>query len=149
MDTQALADIQAIRTLKARYCILLDSEQWESWAELFAPDVAIDISDELKEGMGDPIVRGRDKMIAQTKAIMTGSISMHMVHEPDIELTSPTTAKAIWPMNDRTEFPEGVKSPGPFRLVTGLGYYHETYEKVDGSWRIKTQKLVRKHKAFV
>lgn len=32
--------------------------------------------------------------------------------------------------------------------VDRLGHYHATYEKTDGRWRIKTSKLVRKHKAY-
>jgi uncharacterized protein (UPF0305 family) len=148
MDLQALNDIAEIRQLKARYCRLLDSEEWDAWAECFTPDLTVDISDELKQGQGETLVNGREKMIEQTRRIMSGSISQHLVYEPEIELTSATTAKAIWAMSDRTEFPEGVKSPGPFTVVEGTGYYYETYEKAGGRWRIKSQKLVRKRKAY-
>ncbi len=148
MDIQSLVDIAEIRELKARYCRLLDTEQWDRWAELFTPDVVIDISDELKQGMGEPLIHGRDAFVSQTRRIMSGSISIHQVHEPEIELTSPTTATGIWPMSDRTEFPDGIDAPGPFRLVEGLGYYHETYEKRDGRWLITSSKLVRTHKAY-
>ena len=27
--------------------------------------------------------------------------------------------------------------------LVGYGHYHETYEKIDGQWRIKTSKLTR------
>jgi hypothetical protein len=29
------------------------------------------------------------------------------------------------------------------RTLHGYGHYHETYEKLDGEWRIKTMKLTR------
>lgn len=148
MDAETLLEIAEIRALKARYCRLLDSEQWEEWAEIFTDDVEIDISDEFKHVREVTIVRGRDQFVSQTRAVIGGSISMHQVTEPEIQLTSPTTAKAVWPMFDRTEFPEGVASPGPFRLVTGSGYYHETYVKLDGRWRIKSSRLVRKQKTY-
>jgi hypothetical protein len=148
MDLQALNDIAELRLLKARYCRLLDTEQWDAWAECFTPDLTVDTSDEFKGVEGDKIVRGRDKMIEQTRRIMAGSISMHQVMEPEIELTSATTAKGIWSMRDRTEFPEGVKAPGPFTVVEGLGYYYETYEKRDGRWQIASTKLVRIWKSF-
>jgi len=29
------------------------------------------------------------------------------------------------------------------RELSGFGHYHETYQKADGTWRIKTLKLTR------
>ena len=31
----------------------------------------------------------------------------------------------------------------PTLTLHGYGHYHETYEKIDGRWRIKTSKLTR------
>jgi hypothetical protein len=39
-------------------------------------------------------------------------------------------------MADRLWFAGGL-------VVNGFGHYHETYEKIDGTWRIKTSKLTR------
>jgi hypothetical protein len=58
------------------------------------------------------------------------------VHAPEIELTSATTARGIWALND-------VVRLVPALTLHGYGHYHETYEKVDGRWRIKTSKLTR------
>jgi hypothetical protein len=55
---------------------------------------------------------------------------------PEIELTSATTAKGIWAMQDLLRWPDG-------RELSGYGHYHETYQRVDGAWRIKTLKLTR------
>ena len=34
----------------------------------------------------------------------------------------------------------GIGTP---RVITGQGHYHESYEKLDGEWRIKTTRLAR------
>jgi hypothetical protein len=57
-------------------------------------------------------------------------------------VTSTTTARGIWPMEDRLG-PEGSSG----RSVHGFGHYHETYEHVDGAWRIKTLRLSRLQKS--
>ena len=58
---------------------------------------------------------------------------------PEIEITSPTTAKGIWAMEDVLRWPEGA----PMKTLQGYGHYHETYERVDGRWLIKSLRLSR------
>jgi hypothetical protein len=58
---------------------------------------------------------------------------------PEIEITSPTTATGIWAMEDKLRWPDGA----PMSAMHGYGHYHETYEEVDGGWRIKTIELRR------
>ena len=48
-------------------------------------------------------------------------------------------AQGIWSMIDRLRPTE----PGLFHEMIGWGHYHETYEKVDGEWKIKTLRLSR------
>jgi hypothetical protein len=57
---------------------------------------------------------------------------------PEIELTSATTATGIWALNDVVIWQNGMR-------LDGYGHYHETYEKLDDEWRIKTSKLTRLH----
>ncbi len=54
-------------------------------------------------------------------------------------LTSPTTATGIWAMEDHLWWPEG----SPISTLHGYGHYLETYEVVDGAWKIKTLTLTR------
>src|SRR3546814_4654651 len=49
------------------------------------------------------------------------------------------SATGIWAMSDRLFMPAGM----PFSLMTGYGHYHETYEKSDGMWKIKTLRISR------
>ena len=65
-------------------------------------------------------------------------VTVHHGHTPEIELTSPTTATGIWAMQDVLQLAER-------RPLHGYGHYHETYELIDGAWRIRTSKLTRLH----
>ena len=42
-------------------------------------------------------------------------------------------------MEDKLRWPAGA----PIRTLHGYGHYHETYEKTDAGWRIKTIRLTR------
>jgi len=42
-------------------------------------------------------------------------------------------------MEDKLRWPEG----SPVRTMHGYGHYHETYERTDDGWRIKTITLTR------
>ena len=66
-------------------------------------------------------------------------MSVHHSHNSEITLTSEASADAIWSMTDRLYMPPGA----PFQLMTGYGYYHESYVKTDGACRIKTLRLSR------
>ncbi len=66
-------------------------------------------------------------------------LTTHHGHMPEIEITSPTTARGIWAMQDFLQWPEG----SPLKSLVGWGHYTETYELVDGEWKIKTLVLTR------
>jgi hypothetical protein len=58
------------------------------------------------------------------------------VHAPEIELTSATTARGIWALEDVVRLAPGLN-------LRGYGHYQETYEKTDGQWRITSSTLTR------
>ena len=58
---------------------------------------------------------------------------------PEVEVTSPTTARAVFAMEDLIWWPEGTQP----RTLHGWGHYHETYIKTGGKWLIKTLRLTR------
>jgi hypothetical protein len=125
----ALEDIEAIKRLKYKYLRCLDTKQWDEMATTFAPDATTDYSDgELKFSGRDAIMQ-----FLKTSAMAgpSGLIGVHQVHHPEIELTSPTTAKGTWALYNyllhKTE-------------QTGLrlcAYYHDEYVKAGGQWLIK------------
>ncbi|GAT11911.1 nuclear transport factor 2 family protein [Mycolicibacterium novocastrense] len=126
-----LVEIEEIKQLKARYCRLLDTKDWAAWRTLFADDFLSDTSP-----AGGKVIRGADEFVAFTRKSLRGQATVHQVHAPEIELTSPTTARGVWALEDVVRFGPGVN-------LRGYGHYHETYEKLDGRWRFTSSTLTR------
>ena len=135
----ALDDIEAIKQLKARYFRLMDTKDWDGLAQVFTPDVHLDMTG---EGAGeiDTVEAYMPFLVSNIGEVTT----VHHGHMPEIELTSPTTATGIWAMEDELWWPEG----SPIRYMHGYGHYHETYRKDDGTWRIASLTLTRLHRIF-
>ena len=53
-----LTEIEAIKQLKARYCRLLDTKQWDAWRELFTDDFVSDTSPS-----GGTVITGADEFV--------------------------------------------------------------------------------------
>jgi hypothetical protein len=128
---ETLADIEAIKQLKARYCRFLDTKDWTAWRTLFTDDFLSDTSP-----AGGKVIEGADEFVAFTRKSLRNQATVHQVHAPEIELTSATTAKGVWALEDVVRFGLGVN-------LRGYGHYHETYAKVDGEWRIASSTLTR------
>ena len=134
MDPEDLVDIEALKQLKARYCRLLDAKDWPAWRQLFTDDFVSDTSIG-----GWPVIHGADDFVAFTRDSSAQAARRprptRCTH-PELELISPSTARGIWALED-------VVRLAPGRHLRGYGHYHETYEKVDGEWFIKTSTLTR------
>ena len=124
-------DLEAIKQLKARYFRTMDTKDWAGMREVFADDVVMDTSE-----AGGGVIEGADAFIAFLEPTLRGVVTVHHGHMPEISITSATTASGIWSMEDMLRFPDGME-------LHGYGHYHETYEKSDGTWRIKTSTLTR------
>ncbi|UVO53655.1 nuclear transport factor 2 family protein [Sphingomonas sp. SUN039] len=131
MTIETLADRIAICELKARYCGLLGTKQWDAWSNLFTEDFALDTS----EAGGPPPIAGRDEALASVRAFIEAARTVHHVHAPEISIDR-NIAHGICAMQDRV-----VLGAGP--SLTGYGHYTETYVKRDGTWRIAASKLAR------
>src|ERR1700742_3514581 len=128
-DATALLEIEAIKQLKARYCRLLDTKDWQGWRRLFTDDFLSDTSQ-----AGGKVIRGADEFVAFTRKGVGDRATAHQVHAPEIELAS--TARGIWALEDVVRLAPGVN-------LRAYGHYHETYEKADGQWRITSSRLTR------
>lgn len=145
-ELERLSAIEEIKQVKARYFRGVDTADTELVRGILADDCVLDY-------MGcctDPAT-GRDFFPAMN-VVMRGSaswsseglakagiVSVHQGHNCEVRLTSDTTASAVWSMTDRMFMPPGA----PISHMTGYGHYHETYEKVGGSWKIKTMRITR------
>jgi hypothetical protein len=130
-DAAALLEIEAIKQLKARYCRLLDAKDWTAWRRIFTDDLLSDTSH-----AGGKVIHGAAEFVAFTSKSLGNRATVHQVHAPEIELTSATTARGIWALEDVVRLAPGVN-------LRGYGHYHETYEKIDGQWRITRSELTR------
>jgi SnoaL-like domain len=124
-------DVEAIKQLKARYFRTMDTKDWGGMHHLFTDDVVVDIT-----CSGGGVVEGADDFMTFLRNTIRDVVTVHHGHMPEIELTSSTTASGIWAMEDMLRWPNGME-------LHGFGHYHETYEKLDGRWRIKTTTLTR------
>jgi hypothetical protein len=132
-DVAALFDVESIEQLKARYCRYLDAKDWSAWRELFADDFVCEIA-----GAGGRGISGADEFVDYTRSTLgkRWQPTVHHVHAPEITLTSPTTARGVWALND-------VVRLLPALTLNGYGHYRETYEKSDGRWRLTSSQLTR------
>ena len=131
MTEAELVEIESIKQLKARYCRLLDTKDWAGWRAMFTDDFHSDTSE-----AGGKVIDGADEFVAFTRKSLRRQATVHQVHAPEIAITSATTARGVWALEDVVRFGPGVN-------LRGYGHYHETYEKADGQWRIKSSKLTR------
>jgi hypothetical protein len=142
-DIDKLLAIEEIKQLKARYFRCIDTHSFDELRTVFASDGVLDVTKALLDpvhGMPDGIkagkpISGAEKIVESASRAMRNAQSAHHGHEPEIDFTSDTTAKAIWPMEDVVKMKRVS-----FR---GFGHYFETYEKGDEGWRIKTSELTR------
>jgi len=134
MDSlQKLVEIEAIKQLKARYMRSLDTKDWEALAATFSPDAKSVYSG------GKYSFDNRDGIIGFLSGSLgrTDIITMHHAHTPEIEITSETTARGTWYLEDFVinESTATEHMPGG-TVLHGTGIYSDEYVKIDGAWRI-------------
>ena len=130
---QKLVEIEAIKQLKARYQRAVDTKDWELMRSVLAPDARSVYSDGkyafegsdaivkfLADGLGSPEIQ-----------------SMHHAHTPEIEITSETTAKGTWYLEDFVISARPSDGAPHGTVLHGTGIYHDDYVKIDGAWYIR------------
>lgn len=136
-NIDVLVATEEIKSLKARHFRCIDAKDWEGLAAVFAPDAQFDISEDIP----GCVVVGRDKILETVRPPLTGCVSVHHGHCPEITITSDTTATGIWAMEDMLRWNEDAGAP--IRTLHGYGHYIEAYRKIDGAWHIQTMTLTR------
>ena len=129
----ALEEIEAIRQLKYRYLRGVDLKLWDLLASTFASD-AVSAYDSGKNAYV-----GRDAIVKWLRKAMDNEIiTLHQVHHPEIELTSESTARGTWYLEDRVinVGPDLPEMPG-HSILFGAAFYSDEYVKRDGQWLIQ------------
>jgi hypothetical protein len=123
---QIQEDIEAIKNVKYSYWRGADLRLWDLFADQWTEDCVVEIPI-----MGEKRV-GRSDVIDFAKGQYDkGNITaFHMGHNPQIEITSDTTAKGIWMLQVYTE-----NRDNNTRMISH-GWYEDEYLKgPDGKWR--------------
>ena len=133
---QMLWDIEQIKQLKARYFRLLDTKDWDRFAELFTADC-----EHLLPAPSTKPPQSNDEYLANLRTTLGDGFTSHHGHMPEITLLGPRDAAGIWAMVDYLD----IEAADGTRLrMQGYGHYHETYRKGDdGTWRISSKRNVR------
>jgi hypothetical protein len=124
---RVLEDIEAIRKLKSKYWRCVDRKLWDEIVECFTEDMVLSVFSKL--------IQGRNECVQFLKDGLAQVVSAHQGHQAEIDITSESTARAIWALNDLLlDMQPGVN-------YTGFGYYEDEYVKEDGNWKIKRSKV--------
>jgi len=129
-QVQQLLDIEAIKSLKARYFRTMDCQDWPALADCFTADLVADFRD--APGM---LAEGRDEYMKQLVSVLEGATTVHHGHMSEIEMIDGENALGTWAMEDIVNLP-GL-------MLQGWGHYHERYRKEQGEWKIARIKLTR------
>jgi len=124
----------------------LDHQDWAAYGALFTDDAIIDFSSHQVLTGQDQATLGADadapwiftggqQLVAFIEPLFAQVTSVHHGHDPQVTVTEPDAAHAIWAMVDRLE------TPG--ESFHGYGHYHESYRRVAGQWFISALKLTR------
>jgi hypothetical protein len=145
-NVRHLAAIEAIRRAKARYFRGVDTGDAALTRSVLAEDCVLD----YRGCCTDP-ASGRDYLPTMNIVVngrsawsegglrAAGIVSLHQGFNADIVPTSDDTATAVWGMTDQLWMPVTA----PFRYLRGCGFYHETYVREEGEWRIATLRIER------
>jgi bile-acid 7alpha-dehydratase len=120
-------DIEAIKRLKHKYFRCLDSKLWDELAQCFVGDATTSYTD------GKYSFRGVEDIIGFLKKSLGAAtvLSMHQGHQPEIDITSETTAKGIWTSE------AGLIITDRNVSTREVNFYYDEYIKIKGQWKIK------------
>jgi len=141
---ESIADVEAIRQVKARYWRGVDSGDGALVRSILARDCTLDFrgcctdprSGEDFLPVMNVVMHGRDSWKADA---LSEIVSVHHGHQSEIELTGPDSATGIWAFTDRLYMPGGQ----PFHVLVGFGHYHDTYVREADGWKIQTCRITR------
>ena len=104
-DAERLSAIEDIKALFAKRIRTMDTKDWAQYDTCHAADATVDSFGTLPEEHkpAGAVARGKDKILDMIRKVVDGTVKLttvHHAHTPEIELTSPTTARGIWAMED-------------------------------------------------
>jgi hypothetical protein len=132
-ELQRLSEIEEIKKLKYRYIRLVDAHRFEDWgSSCLSEDCYLSTTD-----LGTWI--GRDNIVAAVRRGYGSAKTIHQVHMPEIAITGPHTATALWALSDYATW----TADGERVIEWGRGHYDDSYVRTQQGWRINRTVLVR------
>jgi hypothetical protein len=124
-----LIAIEEIKQLKARYCRLIDTRDYDALASVFCKDVEF--------VMGEAgVAHGRELLIGWLREVLANVTTIHHGHGHEVTIDSATEAHGIQAFEDYAR-------SGGIEIAHGAGLYTEVYRVEDGAWRIAEIKQSR------
>lgn len=122
-----LYEIEAIKRLKYAYLRALDLKQWDDLAACLTADATAAYSD------GKYSFSGREQIMAFLRQALGSAtkITVHRVQQPEIDLTSATSATGTWALDDVVIDTEANIT------LRGAAFYRDEYVKTPEGWRIR------------
>ncbi len=120
-----LRDGEAVKTVMARYCHLVDSRSYAELSELFTEDATCNYG-----FFGS--FKGRKEIIGTffgTLVDGAASFMVHMVHNPVVEVSG-DEASGSWYLTAQTTIQPAN------RAVWVMGIYRNRFRRVGGAWKI-------------
>ncbi|WP_106400493.1 nuclear transport factor 2 family protein [Actinocorallia populi] len=145
---ERLLAIEEIKGVFAERLRCMDAKEWEVYPALHTDDVVSETFGRLPSEDRPPTpgerrrVIGKEELTATIRGLLDGPVpltTVHHGHTPVIELTSDTTARGVWAMEDHLWWTNGDRE----EHLHGYGHYHEEYRKVEGRWLIGYRNLSR------
>lgn len=148
---EALATVDAVRQLKARYFRFLDTKDWDGFATVFGREAKFDLlasaTVDPHDGSRDAAdtahfkLAGREAIVTAIRDAVADSHTVHHGHCHEVWVDGPDEAHGIIAMVDKI-----TNSHTGEYILEGYGHYHETYRREDdGQWRIWRSRLSRLH----
>ncbi|KAL4801808.1 hypothetical protein BDV18DRAFT_148206 [Aspergillus unguis] len=136
---------ETIRQKKSQYCRFADTQDWDSFRDLFADNASIVFSDAngitLKENKIPLSFPTPDEFVDHFAVAFSRQQTIHQTGPGELSFVEgkQDEVNAIWPVMYKC----GSKSSFGGWSGNGGGHYHEVWKEVDGEWCIQSLRFVR------
>jgi len=127
---QSLEDREAIKEVTYKYARCLNSLRWDEMRDCFTEDATTAYTDGAQSLIGIEAIIGFLSSAHSREHRLAGRVGTHVLTQPEIELTSAVTARAIWSFTYTAL--DSVEKKGRGQSA----YYRNQYVKRDGQWKI-------------